>query len=329
MLDTAQKILINATREYAIEVRSLSWWHTISTLLLVMCAISMTFLLPAWPFGVITSVIAGLLLVRCFILYHDFMHGAILRKSEWANPVFSLLGLYILTPKRVWKETHNYHHAHTAKIATSHIGSFKMVTTHMWKRMNCWQRLNYRFIRHPFNFIFALFTVFAVGMCLSSFRRDMRKHWDSLLALVLHIIIAVTVIRIAGADKYFLGILLPLMLAATIGAYLFYAQHNFPDTHVKPMNEWNYVYAAMHSSSYMKMGPLLRWITGNIGYHHVHHLNAQIPFYRLPEAMAAIPELQKPPATSLKPRDIYRCLQLKLWDPEKGQMVGYLHNRQL
>ena len=87
--------------------------------------------------------------------------------------------------------------------------------------------------------------------------------------------------------------------------------------------EWDYIFAALHSSSYIRMSRLMCWFTGNIGYHHVHHLNSKIPFYRLPEAMAAIKELQAPVTTSLRPRDIFACLRLKLWDPVTEQHVPW------
>ncbi|TMA32235.1 MAG: hypothetical protein E6J87_13480 [Deltaproteobacteria bacterium] len=87
--------------------------------------------------------------------------------------------------------------------------------------------------------------------------------------------------------------------------------------------DWNFIYAALHSSSYTAMSPVLRWFTGNIGYHHVHHLNAHIPFYRLPEAMSAIRELRATQPIRLSPRDIYRCFRLKLWDPKKDRMVSF------
>lgn len=323
MISSKDKQLINVTRQYAKEYPGLSWWYTISTFLLLLAAIVGTFLFSYWPIRLLMSIFAGLLIVRSFILYHDFMHGTILRNSRLADLLFTAFGLFMLTPKRVWKETHNYHHAHTAIIATSHIGSFKMVTTNMWKRMNFWQRLGYRFIRHPLNFIFSIFTMFVYSMCLASFKRNMRNHWDSLLALVLHLVYATIVFWYAGFSGYFLSVLLPLMIGSTIGSYLFYAQHNFPGVDIKPINEWDFVYASLASSSYMKMGSILRWFTGNIGYHHIHHLNSRIPFYRLPEAMANTPELQHPITTSLKPSDIYKCFQLKLWDPENHRMVGY------
>jgi omega-6 fatty acid desaturase (delta-12 desaturase) len=116
---------------------------------------------------------------------------------------------------------------------------------------------------------------------------------------------------------------LPLAIAMAIGAYLFYAQHNFPDLLVQPRESWDFARAALESSSYMEMGPLMAWFTGNIGYHHVHHLNPLIPFYRLPEAMAALPELQNAKKTSLRLSDIRACFAQKLWDPEAGHMKGY------
>jgi acyl-lipid omega-6 desaturase (Delta-12 desaturase) len=118
-------------------------------------------------------------------------------------------------------------------------------------------------------------------------------------------------------------VILPFALAAMIGAYLFYAQHNYPGMRATQCGDWAFHEAALESSSYTVMGPVMRWCTGNIGFHHIHHLNAAIPFYRLPEAMRAIPAMQAPAITSLRPRDIRACLRLKLWDAEAGRMVGF------
>ena len=114
-----------------------------------------------------------------------------------------------------------------------------------------------------------------------------------------------------------------MWLAAMAGAYLFYAQHNYPDARIASRQDWTFTGAAIESSSYMVMGPVMNWFTANIGYHHVHHLNAAIPFYRLPEAMASIPELQHPGATSLHVKDIVACFRLKLWSPDEGRLVPF------
>ena len=127
----------------------------------------------------------------------------------------------------------------------------------------------------------------------------------------------------AGFDVLLFAFLLPYAIASAAGAYLFFAQHNFPGMRIVPVEEWTHYRGALESSSVMKLGPIMRWFTGNIGYHHVHHLNSLIPFYRLPEAMAAIPELQQPIATSLRPRDVFACLRLNLWDPRNQKLVSY------
>jgi omega-6 fatty acid desaturase (delta-12 desaturase) len=108
-----------------------------------------------------------------------------------------------------------------------------------------------------------------------------------------------------------------------LGAYLFYIQHNFPEAKVRSPENWTYSDAALSASSYLEMGIVMRWFTGNIGYHHVHHLNARIPFYRLPEAMAGLKGLQEPGRTTLSLRDIASCLRLKIWDAELGKFTPF------
>lgn len=315
--------LILASKPFAEEDRRRTLFHVVTTFGALAVLIAGAVALPLWPLQALCSVVAGGVVVRGFILYHDFLHGAILRKSTLAKPFFTLWGLLLMTPRRVWKETHNYHHAHTAKLVGSHIGSYQMVSTLMWKRMTPAQKRLYKAMRHPFTILFGFFTIFMVGMCLASFKRAPRKNWDSLLAVVLHLALAATLWSLFGFEVYFFGLFLPLFVAMALGAYLFYAQHNYPEVDIRPRPEWSYTHAALESSSYMEMGPVMAWFCGNIGYHHVHHLNPQIPFYRLPEAMAAIPELQQPGTTSLRPRDIVTCFRLKLWDPRAGKMVGY------
>ena len=125
------------------------------------------------------------------------------------------------------------------------------------------------------------------------------------------------------ADAFLFAWGVPVAVASALGAYLFYAQHNYPGVKVARRENWTFSGAALESSSHMQLGPAMQWLTANIGFHHVHHLNPAIPFYRLPEAMAALSELQHPQVTSLRPRDVVACFRLKLWDPEQAKMVGY------
>ena len=178
--------LISATRKYAKEDKAKSWWYTLSTFGLWATCSLLAAILPTWPAQTAAAIIAGMIFVRAFILYHDHVHGALLSRSKSAKLLFSLHGLYQMTPRTVWKETHNYHHAHTAKIAGSHIGSYMMVTTRMWNMMTPMQKLKYKFSRHPLTILFGIFTVFVLGMLVSSLVRDPKKNWDSFASLILH-----------------------------------------------------------------------------------------------------------------------------------------------
>jgi acyl-lipid omega-6 desaturase (Delta-12 desaturase) len=275
------------------------------------------------PVRLTLSALAGLLIVREFILYHDHMHGALLRGSTLARCVLYPFAILVMTPPRVWRETHSYHHAHTAQLVGSNIGSFATMTTRQWAMATPAQRRHYRMVRHPLTVLCAYFTVFMLEMGVLSFLRSPRKRWDSLLAVAVNWAATVLLPTKFGAGMFFFGYFMPLFIACASGAYLFYAQHNFEGLHIQKREDWSYERAALQSSSYIEMGPFLRWLTGNIGYHHVHHLNPTIPFYRLPEAMRGIPELQNPGRTSLRPREIARSFALKLWDPVQGRMVGY------
>ena len=315
------RALIDATRPFARESRARSWFHFVTTFGLLAIAAQAARVTPWWPLRLAASVVAGLFVVRAFILFHDSLHGAFLRGSRVAGAVFALFGVIVMAPAKVWRETHNYHHAHTAKIVGSNVGSYAMVTTAMWKRMSPRERFLYRAIRHPLTILFAYLTIFLFGMGVGPFLRAPRKHAG--VAVLLHVGAWVAAAWLGVFGAFFFSFALPLCIACAVGAYLFYAQHNFPDMHVQPRESWSYARAALESSSFMEMGPAMRFFTGNIGYHHVHHLNPQIPFYRLPEAMAAVPAFQTPGRTSLHPRDVVACFRLKLWDPGLGHMVGY------
>lgn len=321
------KELIDATRPFAVEDKTKSWFAFLSTLVLMSGSVSVAFVTPTtsvgWALRVFASVFAGLLAVRFFILYHDHLHGALLRNSVVAKTLFVIYGMLIMTPPKVWRETHNYHHANTAKIVGSHVGSYMMVTTGMWAKMTPRQRLMYKTIRHPLTILAGYFTLFMLGMGISPFLRAPKKHWASLAGVLLNWTLSGLLIWQFGFVTFFFGMFLPLAIAMMSGGYLFYAQHNFPDIFVQPRETWSYTRAALESSSYMEMGPIMQFFTGSIGYHHVHHINSMVPFYRLAEAMEAIPELRHPHKTSLRPGDIWACFQLKLWDPEAGKMVGY------
>lgn len=317
------KKLILATKPFAKEERSRSWMHTISTLVLLIISYVSIFVVDPLVIKIIFCLLTSLISLRMFIIYHDYLHKTILQNSALANIIFTLFGLYILSPRSVWKRSHDYHHKHNSKLFTSSVGSFPIVTYAKFKSFKKSDRRAYLFIRHPLTIMLGHVFTFTFGLSLLPLMRSPDKHWDAAIALVLHYSLAVAIYLTCGPLNFALGFLMPALISGAMGSYLFYAQHNFPGTQFEDKEGWTYISAAMNSSSYMKMNKVMHWFTGNIGYHHIHHLNARIPFYRLPEAFKKIPELQTAKTTSLNPIEIGKCLRLKVWDTDAQSMIGH------
>lgn len=316
------KDLIVATKEFAQENRLVSWMHTIVVLLVV--AFCVTVILLNVPFYVklVASILLGLTAVRVFVIFHDYLHNAILHKSFLADVIFTIVGIIMLAPKSIWKRSHDYHHKHNSKLFSASIGSYPIMTKEKFAAADKGERAVYLFIRHPITICFGYIFMFIYGMCVNSFLSSPRRHLDSLLSLFIHFGFIAFLIIIGQWQLLLLLVIIPSLLTFGLGSYLFYAQHNFPGVTFRNNTNWNYVGAALDSSSYMKMNKVMEWFTANIGYHHIHHLNARIPFYRLPEVMEKMPELQNPKTTSLKLKDIMSCFKLKVWDPSTNQMTG-------
>ena len=310
------------TKAYAKDIPWKSWWYIFSTAFLLAASLVGTF--PIWPLAarVACSLLSGLLMIRLFVIYHDQQHRAILPKSRLAEFLMRLYGIWVLCPSTIWRSSHDYHHTHNCKLRSAHIGSFPIMTKAQFQKTAGGERFIYLFMRHPLTIVFGYITVFLFGMVIYPVLSSPRKHFDSLLALVLHFVMGAAVVMLSGWGTLFLFLILPRLLGCALGSYLFYAQHNFPGVLFEDKDGWTYEKAAMQSSSYLKTGRIMAWFCGNIGYHHIHHLNHRIPFYRLPEVYRAIPELRQVKTTTLRPLDVLRCLRLKVWCVETQRMVG-------
>jgi omega-6 fatty acid desaturase (delta-12 desaturase) len=310
------------TKAFAKDHPLKSWWCILSTTFFLVSAAAGTF--PGLPVAMrlVCCGLTGLLIVRLFVIYHDQQHHAILPKSRLAELYMRLFGIWVLCPSSIWRSSHDHHHAHNSRLRSAHIGSYPIMTKEQYCKSTTGERFKYLFMRHPLTILFGYVFVFLLGMVIFPFINSPRKHYDCLLALLLHLALATAMVLMFGWFAMVLTFILPLFIACAMGAYLFYAQHNFPGVTFKDKAGWTYEGAAMESSSYLKTNRLLAWFTGNIGYHHIHHINHRIPFYRLPEIFRAIPELQAVKTTTLRPGDILRCLRLKVWCVETQRMVG-------
>lgn len=324
--DTAEKrrarnvSLVRATIPFAKEQPWRSWWHLLSTTALLAAVLAAASSPLAWWARLGAALIGGLLITRLFIIYHDFQHKAILRGNPIAKAIMWTFGLLSLNPASAWNRSHEYHHKHTAQLKGASHGSFPVLTTTAYAEATWRQRLVYNVTRHPLTLALGYVTVFMFSMCTRPLIASPRRHLDCALALLVHAAL-LTLLAVFAPWSMLFAVILPMTIAAALGAYLFYVQHNFPDVDLRERSDWDYVFAAMHSSSYLDISPMMHWFTGNIGYHHIHHLNARIPFYRLPEAMRAMEELQTPATSTLTIAEMYRCLRLKLWCPVRNRMV--------
>jgi acyl-lipid omega-6 desaturase (Delta-12 desaturase) len=297
------KELILASKDYIKEDRSRSWVETIITLVGLVFFLSAGFMVTPLVGKIICGVFCSLFYVRMFTIYHDYQHHAILQCSTVATLLMRAFGIFILAPENIWKRSHDHHHTHNSKLTITGIGSYPTICKKRYEGLTSAQQFVYLTNRHPLTM------------------QSPKKHLDSLFALILHITAGAVIYQYLGVATFLISWFAPFFLAFGIGSYLFYCQHNFPGAIFSEKEEWKYDHAALNSTSFMVMNPVMQWFTGNIGYHHVHHLNSKIPFYRLPEAMAGIPELHHVLTTSWSPVDIWRCFSLKLWDAEKNKMI--------
>jgi omega-6 fatty acid desaturase (delta-12 desaturase) len=262
--------------------------------------------------------------VRVFMIQHDCGHGAFFRKRSVNDWVGRVLGILTLTPYDVWRRAHALHHATNGNLDRRGIGDIDTVTVREYCARSRLGRLAYRLYRHPA----VMFGVGPVYLFFLKHRlpfgmmRDGWRPWVSSLATNAAIALAVTGMMALVGTSQFLLIQLPItLLAASIGVWLFYVQHQFETTLWAHEGEWNLQEAAVHGSSHYDLPGILRWFTANIGIHHVHHLCSRIPYYRLPQVLRDHPHLVGVGRVTFI--QSLRSVRLTLWDEARGQLVSF------
>lgn len=299
-----------------------SWTLLAITIGLLIGAWTLVLLPLAWPLRLLGGVLVGGLLLRLCSFGHDYLHGAILARSKLAKVVFTAIGLLVLAPPRAWNDTHNFHHAHNGKLPALPIGAFPLLTASAWREASWPTRVVYRLARSPIAMLLAWPGLFVLGLNLRYFLKNPRRYLSSGAALLLHGLAHALVWTYAGPLTWALALAVPYTVMSTAGAYLFYVQHNFPRAVHVPDSAWDRRDAALTASSYLGLPGWLHWFTGNIGYHHIHHYDVRVPFYRLPEAFAKIPEFTRAPDSSLAPIDVVRAFSLVCFDERSGRMLA-------
>lgn len=268
--------------------------------------------------------LAGLFLLRLFIIQHDCGHGAFLKYKASNDWIGRMLGALTLTPYDCWRYSHAQHHAGTGNLEARGSGDVDMLTVREFRELSWLRRLGYRLYRHPAvllglgpAYLFLLRHRLPIGLMTAGW-----VYWVSALGtnLVTALLFALP-LYVFGFGVTAL-VFLPIVLsAASLGVWLFYVQHQFPEAYWEQRTEWSFFDAALRGSSYLELPPVLGWFTGHIGIHHVHHLSSQIPFYRLPDVLEKHPALRELNRFNV----VQACgtLRLALWDEERRGMVTF------
>jgi omega-6 fatty acid desaturase (delta-12 desaturase) len=268
------------------------------------------------------AVVASGFLVRVFIIFHDCGHGSFFRSRRANRLAEFVTGVLTFTPYRHWRHKHALHHATSGDLDRRGDGEIWTLTVQEYLEASRWKRLAYRLARNPFVlFGVAPLYVFLVQERFPSrtFGKRERRgvHWTNAALLAI-----VTVMSLTIGIKAYLLIQLPVaMFAATAGVWLFYVQHQFEDVQWKRRGEWDYAEAALHGSSYYELPRILQWFTGNIGFHHIHHLSPAIPNYNLESCHRENPEFQEVKAVTLW--SSMKAFSFRLWDEQQQRLVSF------
>ncbi len=263
-------------------------------------------------------------LTRLFIIQHDCGHGCFFHSARANHAVGFILGVLTLTPYQYWRRTHALHHASSGDLDRRELGEIDTLTVAEYLALSRWRRLGYRLYRN----MFVLLVLGPLYQFVLKHRlpldapREWKREWRSVFATDLALAaIVVTMGLTIGLGRFALVYLPLLVVSGALGVWLFYVQHQFEDTYWENHPDWDFHRAGVQGSSFLDLPAVLHWFTGNIGYHHVHHLSSRIPNYSLRRCMAENPELQE--VTRLTLRQGLACGRLKLWDEDARHLVGF------
>jgi acyl-lipid omega-6 desaturase (Delta-12 desaturase) len=265
-------------------------------------------------------------LMRTFILFHDCSHGSFLpskRANAWLGVV---LGLFVYSPFLRWRHDHAIHHATSGDLDRRGGGDVRTLTVAEYHALPPRSRLAYRLFRHPL-IMFGVGPIVALLIGPRLVARDARPRMRrSVIRTNIALAVLVAALCLLIGWSQFLLIQAPMiMLAGSAGIFLFYVQHQFEDAYWQDTGDWSYAEAALRGSSYLKLPKVLQFFSGNIGLHHVHHLNARIPNYNLQRAHDENAIFHDVPTLSL--RDGLRAVRFKLWDEDTGRLVSFAQAR--
>lgn len=277
-----------------------------------------------WPITLLLAVPAAGLLTRMFIIQHDCGHGSFFKSTRANDWVGAIIGVLTLTPYTYWKQTHAIHHSTSGNLDRRGYGDIETLTLKEYIALTPWGRWKYRAYRSvPVLFFIGPAFHFVVyhrlpGIIPADWKAERRSILLNDLALVGLLALAYYTV---GMGPFLLVQLSVGVMSAIGGVWLFYIQHQFEGAYWRNDENWDVVEASLKGSSYFELPRVLQWLTGNIGFHHIHHLNSRIPNYKLERCMNENPVLQNPARLTFWKS--FQCVFLTLWDEERQKLVGF------
>jgi omega-6 fatty acid desaturase (delta-12 desaturase) len=282
----------------------------------------------SWWLVIPLAMLAGGFQIRLFIIHHDCGHRSFF-KSKTANDFWGFItGVLTITPYYLWRWEHSIHHSTSGDLDRRGLGSIWTMTVQEYLKAPRWKQFSYRMKRNPFVlFVIAPLVLFVIMHRFSSKGAKRRErhsvYWTNLAILGMAIVLSM----IFGLKTYLLIQLTMIMVAGSAGIWLFYVQHQFEGAYWQRHDQWDYLTAALQGSSFYKLPKILQWFSGNVGFHHIHHLSPRIPNYNLEKCHNAEPLFQAvTPVTLLSS---LKALSYRLWDEENHRLVGFNYLKSL
>lgn len=284
-------------------------------------ALMIAFKVP-YVFTLLLAIPTGAFMVRLFILFHDCTHMSFFKSKKANQIVGHLLSILTFTPYLSWQSEHNKHHGTVANLDERGIGDVWTMTVDEYLESSRVKKIRYALYRHPiFLFFIAPFFLFAVLNRFPSKHYSSKGHHMSNLFTNVGILSVFLAVSLIGGIKYYLLIQLPvLFFASVMGVWLFFVQHQFDEVYWERHQEWDFMKAALEGSSFYKLPLVLDWVTGHIGYHHIHHLNPRIPNYHLRRCYKEIHDFKASKTITLF--ESFKMAVLNLYDEKSGKLIS-------
>ena len=268
------------------------------------------------------AIIAAGFVIRTFIIFHDCTHGSFFKDRKANDIVGTITGVLTLFAYSKWKREHAIHHASSSNLDKRGVGDIWVMTVEEYVEASKWTRFAYRLYRNPL-VMFGFGPLFLVLISSRFNRKDARQKErnNTYLTNTILVVLYTLMILLIGWQAFVIVQGTIMFVAGALGIWLFYIQHTFEDSYFEEESEWDYVKAAVEGSSYYKLPKVLQWATGNIGFHHVHHLSPRVPNYNLEVAHESVPPLHN--ATTITIKTSLASLKYKLYDPKKKGFVTF------